>query len=76
MGKGNGMGIGRLELKGKIKQARSLHRLIDIMSSELFSPNVQKFLKFHDGGNYKVLRGHIQRASTSLFRVSYQGQLP
>ena len=53
MGKGNGMGIGRLELKGKVKQARSLHRLIDIMSSELFSPKVQKFKKFHDGGIIK-----------------------
>lgn len=40
--KGSGVGIGGLEVKGKIKQARSLHRLIGIMSSELFSPKVQK----------------------------------
>lgn len=43
--KGSGVGTGGLEVKGKIKQARSLQRLKGIMSSELFSPKVQK-LKF------------------------------
>ena len=40
--RGSGVRIGGLEVKGKIKQARSLQRLVGIMSSELFSPKVQK----------------------------------
>lgn len=40
--KGSGVGTGGLEVKGKIKLARSLQRLKGIMSSELFSPKVQK----------------------------------